>query len=402
MVDVFLINPPADQNSGDAVPLGLGCIGRVSESFGFSVRCVDMCCGDVSVEDVVDFVLEEEPIVVGVSVLSSGLPHAHQIINDLRCAGVGNIVVGGAHVTENPESVFYLGADCGLLGEADYSFPELVECIADNKELGRMNGLVYWDGNKKTIGEKQTIKAKKIPTPQRKIFNQKKYTHTPVNISRGCPHTCTYCSISCSKFRLRPQEDVIREIKELRVKHIDFIDDVFTQDSEYVEELSKTLIKEKINVKWACTTRADLINKKTLERMRNAGLWHISFGVEVGSEERRRQIGKPISDDIFEKTFNMCRRAGIKTRAYGMLGFSGESIEDMKDTVTFIKKLKPDDFVVRLTDLLPGTKLFEQAKNEGLVTEHVWEEYMLGQIPYPIYIPEGIVFKDIRRILSIK
>ncbi|MFH1834814.1 MAG: hypothetical protein ABH851_01355, partial [Methanobacteriota archaeon] len=66
----------------------------------------------------------------------------------------------------------------------------------------------------------------------------------------------------------------------------------------------------------------------------------------------------------------------------------------------FIKSLNPDDFVVRLTDLLPGTRLFKQAKNEGLVDDFVWDDYMVGRRPYPIYIPEGVVFNDMRRILN--
>ncbi|MFH1788519.1 MAG: radical SAM protein, partial [Candidatus Altiarchaeota archaeon] len=328
MVDVILINPPVDGGvGGEALPLGLACIGEVLDSSGISVRCIDMCCKDESVEDVARIVSREAPVAVGVSVLSAALPHVLEIIKVLRRQGETNIVVGGTHITHDPGVVFSLDADYGLLGEGDYSFQRLVELLVKKQELGSMNGLVCLKDGEEIIGEKQTLIARDIPTPKRELFKNK-YAHTPLNISRGCPHTCSYCAISCSKFRLRPLEDVIQELKRFVGKQIDFIDDVFTQDREYVEKLINIMIKEKIKVRWACTTRADLIDRKLLKNMKKSGLWYMSIGVETGSEERRREIGKDISDEIIIKTFKTCKGEGIKTRAYGMLGFPGETVED--------------------------------------------------------------------------
>jgi radical SAM superfamily enzyme YgiQ (UPF0313 family) len=142
-----------------------------------------------------------------------------------------------------------------------------------------------------------------------------------------------------------------------------------------------------------------LIDDGMVKKMKGAGLWHISFGVETGSEERRKDVGKGITDEEVRRAFKLCRHRGIKTRAYGMIGFPGESLEEMKATVRFIKELKPHEFSIRLIDIVPGTVLYQQALKEDVIEESVWHGYMLGEVPYPVYIPKDVDFKDVEKVL---
>ena len=181
---------------------------------------------------------------------------------------------------------------------------------------------------------------------------------------------------------------------------IDFVDDVFTLDKEYVKLLCKNIIREHLNINWACTTRADLVDSELLNSMEKSGLWHISFGIESGLENIRNLIGKGIPNAVFRKVFDLCREMHIKTRAYGMLGHPTETIRDMEQTVEFIRSLRQDAFIIRLTDIIPGTRLFSQAFEDGLIDEFVWRDYIARKRPYPIYIPNGVRIEDIMRILN--
>lgn len=405
MVDVVLINPPVDQAVGrnrEAYPLGLACIGAVLRQRGFSVRCIDAYASGMDCQTVVDAVWKEKPLAVGISVLSSSLPYVNALVHALKGSGIGPIIVGGAHITDDPEMTFYLNADFGLRGEVDYVFSDLVERLREHKELGSMFGLVHEREGGYVISEKQVVDAERIPTPARDLFPQEAYEFTTANISRGCPYTCSYCSLSCTRFRLRPIEDVLSEIKQLTapgIRKIDFIDDVFTFDKAYVGALCERIREEGLQFSWACTTRADLIDERIMAKMKQAGLWRVSFGVETGSEERRRELGKDISDHELVGAFKACRRGGIRTTAYGMIGFPGENIRDMEATISFIKGLRPDYFLLRLTDIVPGTKLYQQALDEGIIDELVWKRYVEGKVPYPIYIPKGVDFTRMKQIL---
>jgi len=405
MVDVVLINPPVDQAVGrnrEAYPLGLACIGAVLRQRGFSVHCIDAYASGMDCQTVVDAVQKEKPWVVGISVLTSSLPYVNVLVHALKGSGIGPIIVGGAHITDDPEMTFHLNAEFGLRGEVDYVFSDLVERFCKSEELGSMYGLVYEHSRKHVIGGKEVVDAERIPTPARDLFPLKAYEFTTMNISRGCPYNCSYCSLSCTRFRLRPIEDVLAEINHLLalgIRKIEFIDDVFTFNQAYVNLLCERMQDEGLRFSWACTTRADLVDEKILPKMKQAGLRSVSFGVETGSEERREELGKDISDHELACAFKVCRRSGIRTTAYGMIGFPGESVSDMEATVSFIKGLRPDYFLLRLTDIVPGTKLYQQALDEGLIDELVWERYSRGEVPYPIYIPKGVDFTHMKQIL---
>jgi len=238
-----------------------------------------------------------------------------------------------------------------------------------------------------------------LPYPARHLFDLSEYEFVTISATRGCPFNCVYCSLSETRFRCRSAESVVEEVrcvvKEFGVRSLDFIDDVFTFDRCFVEEFCGLLEDLGLGVSWACTTRADLVDEKLLKVMKDAGLRHISFGVESGVEEIRKAAGKDISNRRYLDLFGECRKLGIKTRAYGMFGLPGETLADMDETICFIRGLRPDSAIFRVVDLVPNTPLFDLALSEGLVGVGVWREYVLGSRKYPIHIPKVLTEKQI-------
>jgi len=124
--------------------------------------------------------------------------------------------------------------------------------------------------------------------------------------------------------------------------------------------------------------------------MSSAGCGFVGTGVETGVEELRFVLNKRVEDAGYFDVVSWCRKLGVTTRAYAMFGHPGETTADMQQTIEFIKKLKPDHALFRLTDVIPGTALHSRALKEGIVDENSWREYMLGNAPYPIFKPENL------------
>jgi radical SAM superfamily enzyme YgiQ (UPF0313 family) len=144
------------------------------------------------------------------------------------------------------------------------------------------------------------------------------------------------------------------------------------------------------DIPWSITTRADLVDRQLLSLLHECGCQHISFGVESGVEEIRYAAGKKIPDGRFTSAFKACRDIGIQTRAYAMLGFPGETRENMQKTFDFINSLEADEVMYSPTIAYPGTKLMEYAIRERILTPDAWGQYMLGKEGMPYFNPAGL------------
>jgi len=126
--------------------------------------------------------------------------------------------------------------------------------------------------------------------------------------------------------------------------------------------------------------------------MRRAGCDEISFGVETGNEKLRFDvINKKITNSQYIKIFNICKRLGIKTNAFFMMGFPNEDISSLKETVDFILELKPSIFGIHFTVLFPGSPMYNLALKEKKIDLNTWDNFVYGKINnHPLYIPNNL------------
>jgi len=404
--DVVLINPPYQKAAWDRTytPLGLPYIASNLEAAGYGVRIVDSDKEGLDVDEVVSIVAAEKPKVVGLTVLTHTLPKVYRIINGIKSMDCG-IVVGGAHITADPEMVKSLGVDYGLRGEAEYSFVKIVDYITGkNNSTEDVEGLVLNTDAGLEIKSPCFIEdVDALPKPARHLIGMNgSYRYNFVFTSRGCPYDCIYCAEQCKKVRYRSPEKVVEEIEELALKYgvreFDFADSVFTISRSHVLEICKLLREKKLGVRWNCITRADLVDMELLKVMKRSGCNFISFGVESGVEKVRFSGGKIISDEKLREVFSQCRELGLRTRASMLFGTPGETIQDMRKSIEFARELRPDYALFNVAQLLPGTRLFKQALSEGIVDENIWRDYMQGRISSLDYLPEGVTLEDVYRI----
>lgn len=250
-----------------------------------------------------------------------------------------------------------------------------------------------------------------LPFPARHLLPMDKYkilgrklTVIHVISSRGCPFQCTFCSSSalCGKrFRARSVENILDEIEEAaekyKTRHIEFIDDTFTLNRRRIVEFCEEVKKRGLDISWCCSSRVDTIDEDLMKKMKEAGCFIIFFGVESASQRTLDLIGKGITVDRAVKAINWAKKAGIEVLASFVIGFPWETRRDMKETIRFAVKLKPDFAEFSVATPYPGTALYEMAEKEGLIEVRDWSKYTAIE---PVMRGYNFTVKDVKRLIQ--
>jgi radical SAM superfamily enzyme YgiQ (UPF0313 family) len=191
--------------------------------------------------------------------------------------------------------------------------------------------------------------------------------------SRGCSYNCSYCATTVwkTKIRYRSIDNVIDEIKLVinayGTRQFTFKDDSFTVKRERVLEFCDRLLKEDIKINWDCYTMVDIIDEELLRKMKAAGCNGIKVRIETGTERILKLLNMNITLDQFRKTAKLFKKTGIYWIGYFMMGLPSETKEEIRQTLKFMKELKPDFALLSVYEPFPGTDLFEFGIEKELV-----------------------------------
>lgn len=196
----------------------------------------------------------------------------------------------------------------------------------------------------------------------------------PVDVGRGCPFSCTYCSTNTfwgRKYRLKSPQKLISEIKELNKKfgisNFGFMHDMFTLNRNQVIETCRLIKSLDFPITWKCSARLDCIDSELIDIMVDAGMDKIFIGIETGSPRMQKITNKNLKlDDVIDKVQYICSK-DIKVLCSFIYGFPEETEEDLSHTLNLIAQLirmKNCSCTVHLCTFLPGTKLSAQYARE--------------------------------------
>jgi radical SAM superfamily enzyme YgiQ (UPF0313 family) len=268
-----------------------------------------------------------------------------------------------------------------LSGEADQTFPQLIfELSKENPDLELIGGLTYRDKNGKIIKNKQNdpiLNLDELPLPAYDLLTKPRVLN--IDVGRGCPFQCTYCTTNdffSKKYRLKSTNRIIEELmsgyQKMGIKSFGFIHDIFTLNKKFVFELCLKLadIQQKNNLffKWSCSARIDCVTKEMLIQMKKAGCHSIFFGIESGSEKIQRSIKKNLNLEKVFEVADVCRKTGLKMFASFIIGFPDETKTEIEKTLQCVLKLALKGVFVQVSELtlLPGTPLFKNMKDHLL------------------------------------
>jgi len=201
--------------------------------------------------------------------------------------------------------------------------------------------------------------------------------------SVGCPYSCIYCPYPIGygrKLIYKSIKQIVDEIDFIKnnfgINGFSFRSQLFTHNTERVIELCDEIIKRDLNIKWHVEARTDEVSKELLLKMKQAGCFRIHYGVETGSPEMLKKVGKPGLDvESIKKAFNITKELDIATTAHMMLGLPGENQETLKNSFDLLCYINPDVANLNITTPYPGTKLFEIASNNGWISTYDWSKY---------------------------
>ena len=405
-------------------PMGLAYLAAViREAKAADVEILDIAAVRISTEELKKRIIESNPNIVGVSILTPMYLRAKEIISFVKeILPKAKIIVGGPHVTVFPEITLEENKDIDIacFGEAEATIVELLKAISEKKHFENIKGIAYRNKGEIKINPAREIKTDidSIPLPARDLLPMDKYTPAPtyfkrlpsylILASRGCPFKCAYCSkVSGRIYRKHSIKRIIEEINVLLndygAKDIIFRDDTFTVDRQHVIELCNEIIKLGLNKRfeWSCMTRVNLVDRELLKIMKKAGCWSMHYGVESGNQRLLDLIDKGITLQQVRDAFKWTREAGIEIKAFFMLGLPSETKEESMQTIKFSKEIDPDWVQFTITVPYPGTKLYEITKKDKTLKSFQWENYQTWagwSNKELVYMPEGRNAEELKEL----
>ena len=213
-----------------------------------------------------------------------------------------------------------------------------------------------------------------------------------VETSRGCPYSCDFCVAPIHqghKFRERDPKAIVDEIeratKELGVRHFYLWADTVTLNAKSFGKFCDELIARKLDIRWFGNARADnLTDLNFVKRLRASGCWMLAMGIESASDETRKDMVKKLEQQKIEAAFKHLRQTGIKSFAFFIFGYPGESVKTMEQTTQYAISLDPDFANFYPAVPYPGTALYEKSVKEGLLVREDW-----SRMEYSYYLLQG-------------
>jgi radical SAM superfamily enzyme YgiQ (UPF0313 family) len=346
----------------------------------------------------------------------------------------------GTHVTPIPRETLkpFPALDFVLFGEPDLTLRDLIDHLEGKTserppeiqklfdsdptyelaldedgqlDLHRIKGICWRDKGEVVLNFPRSFIAdmNDLPMPMHELLPLQKYRmplikgpFTFIVTSRGCPAGCTYCIKHVSyqyATRLRSPQLLVEEMVYLKGKGIHNIHmyaDLFTVNREQVMELCDLMIKEKLNIKWTCNSRVDYVDEEMLNRMSQAGNWLISWGIESGNEQILKHARKGAYPEKAERALTWARAAKIKNWGYFIIGLPGETVQTIRDTIDFSKRLPLDIALFHVAAPYPGTPFFFEVVKEGWFRPGTrWEQVDMDKgtvLDYPNLSAEDLLY----------
>jgi len=428
---ISLVNPPCNlklpyhiKSFCPSIPLGLAYVASVLLEDGHEVNVIDcpaegretqamedgVCTIGLSWNDIKSRLSEFNPNIVGIACAFSS-----RFKNALAVAAIAkevnpNIktVMGGIHPTILPEETLsHENVDFAVLGEGEATTIKLLRRINKGaNDFSNIDGFGWKLRNHVTVNPKTTFiqDLDKIPFPARHLFPMKEYFNArrsarwetgkesvsnpqrnTVITSRGCPFTCTFCSIHASwgyKWRSRSPRNVVDEIKDMTqtygTNQVSFEDDNLTLNRERMMKICRLILGEKLEIQWDTPNGVSVqtLDKELLTLMKRSGCRTLKFGIESGDPHLLSNvIHKPLTINKVRQVVELCKQLGIFTIGNFVLGMPEETCASIQRTIDLACALPLDELNAAIATPYPKTRLYDFCLEKGYIKEYSYTDF---------------------------
>ncbi len=390
---VLIINPPSFDNfqyikegrcesrkGGQLTPpVTLGIISSLLTKNGYKNDLYDFMADLVSYKDLIS-ILSKKYDVVFINVSAQTFKFDKKTAEIIRDNNKSCLICAlGVLATALPKKVLTENFDVCIHSEPEYTALELVRNFKKNNKsyLNKINGISYKKKNKIITTKKRSYieNLDELPFPDRDKLPISEYINprtgkpfTVIKVQRGCPYSCSFCTAPFyygKKPRHRSVKNIIDEIKLCVLKYnitdFLFLSDTFTINHGFVKDLCNNIFDKNLEISWSCNSRVDTFNEDIAKIMKKAGCWLISFGVESANSRIIKENFKKINPQKAVKVADICKKSGIKSIMYYILGFPGETRKEMIQTINLALKVNSDFARFFVATPLPGSKLYNNA-----------------------------------------
>lgn len=387
---VLLVSANTERMNLPTMPLGLACVAGATKRAGHEAMLVDLMAEKDGSEAIRRSIAAFSPNIIGISVRNVDdqnmedprflLDQAREVVDSCKRFSNAPIVLGGAGYSMFPESALtYLGADMGIEGEGEASFPALLERLQQGRPLSGLPGL-YLQGRGLQGARIFSRDLDRFPLPDMDLLSTSAYEGEhlwlPVQTRRGCPIGCSYCSTGTIEGHLirkrSPQEVVgwLTRCVDAGFHRFHFVDNTFNLPPSYARSLCVLLSESSLNIEWRCILYPGNVDESLVREMRRAGCKEVSLGFESGCERILREMNKRFTPEDIRRTSGMLGDAGIRRMGFLLLGGPGEDEDSVVESLRFVDSLDLESTKITVgIRIYPRTKLANTAWIEGFFPE---------------------------------
>jgi len=289
-------------------------------------------------------------------------------------------------VKHDAENLLNLGFDLLLYGEPELGAKLLLENIEKKLPYPEIDGFIFKKNEEVFYGKNIPFNEEldELPLPDWESFPLKNYwsigyahgpmekPYLPLLTSRGCPVNCQFCVIPSTnnrRWRYRSPKNVVDEMeffnKKLNITEFHIEDVNPTVMNKRIIDICHEIINRKLKIKWkfAAGTKIETLKLETIPLLAKAGCSYISFSPETGSPNLLKKMDKPFKHDLAYEMVKSMHKHKIYSQSCFVLGFPGETAEDIALTQQYIKKLTLaglDEIAQFIITPIPGTGIFNQ------------------------------------------
>src|SRR5688572_25125052 len=302
-----------------------------------------------------------------------------------------SIILGGPEVRYSAENFLRYGADYIVIGEGEETMMELVNSLIlvpagmEDESIGQIQrpqksiaGIAFLDNDTFIQNpERQKIKdLNELSIPNRKKINLHQYLDAwktfhgknalSVSTMRGCPYTCKWCSraVYGLSYRRRNPEKVVEELVQIKKEYnpdsLWFVDDVFTISHKWLASFRDELKRQDLLIPYECITRSDRLSEEVILMLKETGCFRIWIGAESGSQKVIDLMDRRVDVNQVRDMIKLTRKHGIEAGTFIMLGYPGETEDDIEETIHHLKESNPDHFTITVAYPIKGTELYQE------------------------------------------
>lgn len=426
MPRIVFVNPPYERIApgydfvrhiaNRSPSLGLLHLAAQVREDGYQTAIIESDIEGLSVDQVVERIVREKPDYLGLTLFTVAVWRAWQIAKKIkRLLPDVPIIVGGPHLSSMGRETMerFQEFDIAVIHEGELVLAEMLPRLDRGEDLFQVKGIIYRNQGLLVETPKGPIidNLDELPMPAWDLLPNFPNAYLPaiydyprgpvatIAASRGCPFLCKFCDTSTFGARVRAYspEAVFNMMKYLQetygIRHIMFVDDLFIASRIRTLALCDLIINNRLDMTWSCAARVDTIKPDVLKRMKRAGCWEISFGLETGSDELLEKMEKAARVEKSELAINWTHQANIRSKGLFMLGYPGETEESIDKTKYFVRRLPMTTMNLTKFTPYPGSPIYREIFGTNILEDH-WQR--MNGMNF-VWVPEGLSVEQLDR-----